>query len=327
MDTQQLISFMALLDCGATGLFVDKGFVDQNKIMTRTLTRPIPVYNINRTQNEAGSICEVVDVILRYKDHSERVQFAVTGLGKQDAILGYTWLKEHNPEVKMSCCSSRCSTCRMEIKQECHQCQMEARHLHSCWTGSMPTVEEIFEEPPESWESLDDNCEDDLGQNAEHASDETSDKSDKTSDKSDRVSEWLDEIEPGDQIFMTTVYNPAEFIRASSTTSQRLSETFAKNSTAPKTFHKSVPLAFHDFEDVFSKVSFDVLPDCKPWDHAIELEADAKASSTKVYPLSLNEQAEPDIFIEENVALGRIRPSKSPMAAPVFFIKKKDKSL
>jgi hypothetical protein len=138
-DTQQLISFMALLNCGATGLFVDKGFVNQNKITTRTLTHPIPVYNIDRTQNEAGSICEVVDVILHYKDHSERVQFAVTGLRKQDAILGYNWLREHNlevdwitKEVKMSCCPGRCSTCRMEIKQERHLHQMEARHLCSC---------------------------------------------------------------------------------------------------------------------------------------------------------------------------------------------------
>jgi len=40
-----------------------------------------------------------VDVILCYKDHSEWVQFTVMGLRKQDAILGYTWLREHNPEV------------------------------------------------------------------------------------------------------------------------------------------------------------------------------------------------------------------------------------
>jgi hypothetical protein len=33
-----------------------------------------------------------VDVVLRYKDHSEWVQFAVTGLRKQDVILRYTWL-------------------------------------------------------------------------------------------------------------------------------------------------------------------------------------------------------------------------------------------
>src|SRR6202041_3309981 len=50
-------------------------------------------------------------------------------------------------------------------------------------------------------------------------------------------------------------------------------------------------------------------------------------ASTKVYPLSPKEQAELAIFIEEGLATGRIRPSKSPMAAPVFFIKKKDGAL
>jgi hypothetical protein len=305
-DTQQLISFMALLDCGATGLFVDRGFVDRNRITTRTLTRPIPVYNVDGTRNEAGSVHEVVDVILRYKDHSERVQFAVTGLGKQDAILGYTWLKEHNPEVdwitkevKMSRCPGHCSTCRTEIKQERHQRQIEARHLRSCRTGSMPMVEEIFDDPPESWKDADAYSEDDSEPDAENMSDSPSDSS--------------DEIEPGDRIFMTTVRDQAEFIRASATTSQRLSEAFATNSANPKSFRDSVPPTFHDFEDVFSKVAFDALPDRKPWDHAIELEVGAKASSTKVYPLSPNEQAELDIFIEENLASGRIRPSKSPI--------------
>jgi len=38
-------------------------------------------------------------------------------------------------------------------------------------------------------------------------------------------------------------------------------------------------------------------------------------------------QKELDAFLEENLRTGRIRPSKSLMAAPVFFIKKKDGSL
>ena len=46
-----------------------------------------------------------------------------------------------------------------------------------------------------------------------------------------------------------------------------------------------------------------------------------------MYPLSLLEQAELDAFLEENLHTRRIRPSKSPIAAPVFFIKKKDSSL
>jgi hypothetical protein len=59
----------------------------------------------------------------------------------------------------------------------------------------------------------------------------------------------------------------------------------------------------------------------------IELIPGAKALSCKVYPLAPNEQSEMDAFIHENLSSGRICPSKSPMASPVFFIKKKDGTL
>jgi hypothetical protein len=39
------------------------------------------------------------------------------------------------------------------------------------------------------------------------------------------------------------------------------------------------------------------------------------------------EQTEMDAFLEEVLATGRIRQSKSPLGAPVFFIKKKDRKL
>jgi Retroviral aspartyl protease len=287
-DTQETKSVKALLDCGADGLFIDQDYVRKNQLTTRALTCPIPVYNVDGMANEAGSICEVIDVVLQYRDHAERAQFTVTGLGNQDMILGYSWLREHNPEVdwstgevKMSRCPGHCSTCRTEIKQECHKRQVEVRHLHSCWAGSMPTIEEIFEDPPEF---PSDNSEAEF--EVEYPLDNP------------------DEIEPGDRVFMTTVHDPVEFIRATTTTSQRLAEAFTRNSTPLKSFHESVPSQFHDFEDVFSKVAFDALPDCKPWDHAIELELGVKASSTKVYPLSPNKQMELDTFIEENLASG-----------------------
>jgi len=78
---------------------------------------------------------------------------------------------------------------------------------------------------------------------------------------------------------------------------------------------------------MFAKEDFDILPEHRKWDHAIELIPGAEPKSSKVYPLSPLEQAELDAFLEENLCTGRIRPSKSPMAAPVFFIKKKDGSL
>ncbi|KNZ78655.1 hypothetical protein J132_10760, partial [Termitomyces sp. J132] len=80
-------------------------------LTTHPLSHPIPVYNVDGTLNEGGSICFIVDLVLHYQDHSEQAAFAVTSLGKQDMILEFTWLHEHNleidwtkSEVKMSHC-------------------------------------------------------------------------------------------------------------------------------------------------------------------------------------------------------------------------------
>jgi len=43
----------------------------------------------------------------------------------------------------------------------------------------------------------------------------------------------------------------------------------------------------------------------------------------KIYPLNVKEQEELDKFLEEHLKSGRIRPSKSPCAAPFFFVKKR----
>jgi len=95
----------------------------------------------------------------------------------------------------------------------------------------MPTVEEIFEDPPEF-----------------HSDYSEADSEVEFKRKSTGQS---DEIEPGDCVFMTMVHDPAEFIRATATTSQCLAEAFTRNSAPPKSFHESVPSQFHDFEEGF----------------------------------------------------------------------------
>jgi len=114
-DTSELHSVKALLDCGATRSFIDRNFVRLKGMNTRTLSRNISVFNVDGSPNEAGQITEVIDIVLRYKTHSERMLLAVSGLGKQSLILGYDWLKDHNPkidwekgEVEMTCCPLRC---------------------------------------------------------------------------------------------------------------------------------------------------------------------------------------------------------------------------
>ena len=88
-----------------------------------------------------------------------------------------------------------------------------------------------------------------------------------------------------------------------------------------------IPDYLKEFTLVFSKKSFDILPEPKEWDHAVKLIPNSKPSGCKVYPLSPSEQKELDVFLKENLEMGQIQPSKSPMSSLVFFIKKKDGSL
>src|SRR5258708_6138518 len=88
-----------------------------------------------------------------------------------------------------------------------------------------------------------------------------------------------------------------------------------------------VPAPYHDFRDVFSKEAFDELPPWKAWDHAIDLTPGTELPCSQTFPLSPAEQKELDNFLWENLANSHIHPSKSPMGAPVFFVKKKDGSL
>ena len=98
-DTSKLHSIKALLDCRATRSLINRDFVCSKGINTRTLSYNILVFNVDGSPNEAGQISEVVDVVLWYKTHSERMLLAVSGLGKQSLILGYDWLKDHNPKI------------------------------------------------------------------------------------------------------------------------------------------------------------------------------------------------------------------------------------
>ena len=89
-------------------------------------------------------------------------------------------------------------------------------------------------------------------------------------------------------------------IRASSTISQRLAEAFQTNMEATTL----VPEYLKEFTSVFSKQTFDVLPEPKEWDHAVELIPGSKPSGCKIYPLSPAEQKELDMFLKENLETG-----------------------
>ena len=88
-----------------------------------------------------------------------------------------------------------------------------------------------------------------------------------------------------------------------------------------------VPEEYHDFADVFSKTKAGVLADHCPYDLKITLEEGASPPLGPIYLLSQEELLTLRKFIDENTAVGFIRPSRSPHGVPVLFIRKKDGSL
>jgi len=138
-DTSEVHSVKALLDSGATGSFIDKDFVCTKGITTWSISRPILMYNIDSSPNKARQISGVVDVVLHYQTHSKRTLLAVSSLGRQSMILGYTWLKDHNPEVdwqtrevQMNRCPSRYEGCHAIQKKQVSQRKIEVRAVNVC---------------------------------------------------------------------------------------------------------------------------------------------------------------------------------------------------
>src|SRR5260221_8380550 len=116
-----------------------------------------------------------------------------------------------------------------------------------------------------------------------------------------------------------------ERICAMSTPLQRLAEEAQAQQVRPP--ESAIPEHYKNFADIFSEETFAHLPPRKAWDHAIELHPDAKLPRGRMFPLSPTEQKELDAFLRENLANGRICPLKSPIGAPMFFVKKKEGSL
>jgi len=87
-------------------------------------------------------------------------------------------------------------------------------------------------------------------------------------------------------------------------------------------------MEYQRHQKVFSEEAAQRFPESRVWDHAIELKTGAPSTLPgKIYALSQLELQELQKFIKEHLAKGYIRPSKSPYAAPFFFIKKKDGKL
>jgi len=96
---QKTVATTALIDSGAGGVFLDTNFAQTHKLPLHRIKEPLAVFNVDGTRNTQGTITHATTLNLRIADRIIPTEFYITGLGKLDAILGFSWLAKENPMI------------------------------------------------------------------------------------------------------------------------------------------------------------------------------------------------------------------------------------
>ena len=96
IDTHQTFKVNALLDSGATGLYVDRNWIEKNDIKTTPLQFPVHAYNADGSPNHST---QEVELRFAIQGHITKGWFHVVNLNKKAIIIGMSWLRTHNPVI------------------------------------------------------------------------------------------------------------------------------------------------------------------------------------------------------------------------------------
>jgi len=125
LESHEGIAVKALLDSGATGLFMDTTFAKKKGFKMEKLKKPLLVRNMDGTANAGEAITHQVECNIFFKGYMKRARMDVYNLEKIELILGMPWLVAHNPEidwkkgeVKMMHCPPICRRRKQEVKEK-----------------------------------------------------------------------------------------------------------------------------------------------------------------------------------------------------------------
>jgi len=88
LESHERIAVKALLDSGATDLFMDMTFAREKGFKMEKLKNPLLVRNVDGTVNARGAIMYQVECNMFFKGHMERARMDICNLGKTEVILG-----------------------------------------------------------------------------------------------------------------------------------------------------------------------------------------------------------------------------------------------
>ena len=313
IQIQNIKNIHTLIDSGASNNFMDSHFAIDNGFALQNLQNPIRLTLFDGSAASHGLIQQFCTLDVDFPCGAQHsIHFLLTPLDRSaSVVLGFTWLIRHNPSIdwiqhKITFLTtvtgpppvnpSRSTSRRASFGQS------TSAPLPSS-TGS-PLASPPLESLPTA--SL-------------HAATAQI----PISFISKPAIRLLSHLPPSHH--SSIIYS--SFIKPSSIPTHAASSQLDLSHHEYEALHQAVPIAYHNYLDIFSKSKGTTLPPRCSYDHKIELEGGTTPPFRPIYSLSEVKQFALCQFIDENLANHFICPSQSPSGAPILFIKKKDRSL
>jgi hypothetical protein len=286
---------------------MDTRFVSEHQIPTRSLALPIPVFLADGGSLPAGFITkETVPLSIDIAGHLETLVFKVVRL-THPLMVGLPWLQRHNPTINWhpssisfssQWCLSHCANSPIKVDLSYASCSSVSSLASHSPSLSPTTSCNNSERPPVS-----SCCIDTLTY--------------RTFFRKARAAEvfvcWIN----ADGL-------SSSGIQSASISSVLTTKTYATSSIPLS--DNGIPLKYQALGKAFQTSppgSPSDLPPHREYDLSIDPhESKPLPPPGKIYPLSPAETTALQDYITNALALGRIRPSKSPLGAPCFFVKK-----
>lgn len=293
------LDVLAMIDSGASGSFIGLDFARRANIQLTKKSTPIPITTIDGSSISSGPITSHLVSTISLGAHAESIQLEATSLGHYDVVLGLPWLRRHNPVIDWGAGTLTFSRCACSFTTSAPLGVGVKSPFHSHFPSPFPSpvvVHALEREYLLPTPTRQDNS----------------------------ISSILSR--PPSKSFFPDHYSfttntPPPFSLSSATSTH-----CDVSSSTPASEHPDltkIPDCYHAYADVFSKSKANVLAEHRPYDLSIDLMPDKTPPFGPLYSLNQPEQAELQTYIDEHLAKGFIRPSRSPASSPVLFVKKK----
>jgi hypothetical protein len=296
-----------LIDCGASCNFVSEKMVSKHKLQSIKLEHPMTVEVANGVRSAVDYELSQVEVIV--PGFGGKVDLVITTLGKYDVILGMPWFKRYKPVIDWD--TGLIEKVRNPAHRPPHVSLVDSSSAEIS-KSSITKVREVTEIQLIYSES------DEKGQHRRQCiiplqGDDTESKGTQSLNNISVVN-----VDDDDYVLVCSA------VSSESSSRNEDDDEIGSPQHPPPSWLQ--PLLAR-FADVMNKEGPSSLPPSREEDHRIELVSGASPVKCKSFPLSAKHQDALRKALDELLTKGHISASKSPWAAPVFFVPKKDGSV